>query len=205
MRMKTIVAATILAVMSVAVSAQTKTITNADLEKYKQKRLAAEKELRENYRELGFPSPEERAAAEEKNRRELAEQAERLRAYRVATQQPQVRNVYRSLPVVETNNYRGYYAGPRYGNFSRGYAYGGYFYSGGIFIGGRWLFKNRVIQRRGVYRRGVRRGVRRTNRPGFIQNRTIRDNWRRQSRSMRETYRNNRRPAKRKSNRRGRN
>ena len=38
---------------------QTRTITNADLEKYKQKRLAAEKELRENYRELGFPSPEE--------------------------------------------------------------------------------------------------------------------------------------------------
>jgi hypothetical protein len=36
-----------------------KTITNTDLEAYKQKRLAAEKDYKENYEKMGFPSPEE--------------------------------------------------------------------------------------------------------------------------------------------------
>ncbi len=44
--------------------AQTKTVTNADLEKFRQKRLQAEREYRQNYEKLGFPSPEEM----EKNR-----------------------------------------------------------------------------------------------------------------------------------------
>lgn len=39
--------------------AQTKTITNTSLEKYRQKRLQAEYDLRTNYAELGFPSPDE--------------------------------------------------------------------------------------------------------------------------------------------------
>jgi len=39
--------------------AQTKTVTNADLEKFRQKRLQTEREYRENYEKLGFPSPEE--------------------------------------------------------------------------------------------------------------------------------------------------
>ena len=43
------------------VSAQTarRTVTNADLEKFRQKRLAAEQNYRDNYERLGFPSPEE--------------------------------------------------------------------------------------------------------------------------------------------------
>ena len=36
-----------------------RTVTNTDLEKFKQKRLNAERDLRENYEKLGFPSPEE--------------------------------------------------------------------------------------------------------------------------------------------------
>ena len=40
-------------------AAQTKTVTNSDLEKYRQKRLQAERDYRENYAKLGFPSPEE--------------------------------------------------------------------------------------------------------------------------------------------------
>lgn len=39
--------------------AQNRTITNDDLDKYRQKRLAAERDLRENYERLGFPSPAE--------------------------------------------------------------------------------------------------------------------------------------------------
>ncbi|MCB1025071.1 MAG: hypothetical protein KDB79_11810 [Acidobacteria bacterium] len=64
--------------------AQTKTITNFDLEKYKQKRLQAEKELRENYRELGFPSPKEMEKQNAESRKEMAELSQRLRAERLA-------------------------------------------------------------------------------------------------------------------------
>lgn len=50
-----------IAVAAVAGIGQTRTITNADLEKYRQDRIKAETDLRENYARLGFPSPEERA------------------------------------------------------------------------------------------------------------------------------------------------
>lgn len=66
------------------VSAQA-TVTNADLEKFRQKRLAAEKELRENYAKLGFPSPEEmerQNAESAKLRDELAARLERERLER---------------------------------------------------------------------------------------------------------------------------
>ncbi len=57
---------------------QIKTITNADLEKYRQKRLQAEKDYRENYERLGFPSPAELQKQNEQSRRELSELAARL-------------------------------------------------------------------------------------------------------------------------------
>ena len=66
-------------IAAVAVSAQTRTVTNDDLEKYRQKRLAAEKDLRENYERLGFPSPEELERQIEQSRADRAELAERLR------------------------------------------------------------------------------------------------------------------------------
>ena len=58
--------------------AQTKTITNADLESFRQKRLAAEKDLRENYEKLGFPSPAELEKQMEQSRIEREELAARL-------------------------------------------------------------------------------------------------------------------------------
>jgi hypothetical protein len=50
--------------------AQTKTVTNADLDKFKQKRLQSEADYRAKYKELGMPSPEEleQRSAEEKRR-----------------------------------------------------------------------------------------------------------------------------------------
>lgn len=72
----------ILASVVVAVS-QTKTVTNFDLEKYAQERVKAEKDLCENYKQLGFASPEEMArryAADAKEREDLAA---RLRQERV--------------------------------------------------------------------------------------------------------------------------
>jgi hypothetical protein len=63
--------------------AQSKTITNADLAKFTQQRLQAEKDLRENYRELGFPSPEELERQNDESSRMRAELAQRLREERL--------------------------------------------------------------------------------------------------------------------------
>ncbi|HUF02718.1 MAG TPA: hypothetical protein VMM38_00930 [Aridibacter sp.] len=80
MRMlQTGVSAAILLSLAVAVSGQTKTVTNADLEEYRAKRIAAEKDLRENYEELGFASPEERARRIAEYRRQKSEYVDELR------------------------------------------------------------------------------------------------------------------------------
>ncbi len=60
-------------------TAQNKTITNADLEKYRQERLTAEREYRENHVRLGMPSPEELDRRNEASRKELMEVSARLR------------------------------------------------------------------------------------------------------------------------------
>lgn len=60
--------------------AQTKTVTNADLEKHRQKRLQAEKDYRENYAKLGFPSPEELEKQNEQSRAEREQLSRRLEA-----------------------------------------------------------------------------------------------------------------------------
>lgn len=60
-----------------------KTVTNADLEKFRQKRLQAEADYRANYKKLGMPSPEEleeREAERRERNAELARQNEIERA-----------------------------------------------------------------------------------------------------------------------------
>jgi len=74
--------------------AQTKTVTNADLDKFKQKRLQAEKELRENYRELGFPSPDELQKQIEESKKELFALSDRLRAERIEREAAERDSVY---------------------------------------------------------------------------------------------------------------
>ncbi|MBA2335493.1 MAG: hypothetical protein H0V90_11235 [Blastocatellia bacterium] len=68
-----------------------KSVTNANLEKFRRNRVKALKELRENYDQLGFPSPKEMARQNEKSRVEMAElsarfEAERLERERLAAQ-----------------------------------------------------------------------------------------------------------------------
>ena len=60
--------------------AQNRTVTNSDLEKFRQKRLEAERDYRENYARLGFPSPEELEKQIEQSRRDRAELSARLQA-----------------------------------------------------------------------------------------------------------------------------
>ncbi len=63
--------------------AQTRTVTNADLEKFKAKRIAAEKDLRENYARLGFPSPEELEKQNAQSQKERFALFEKLQAARI--------------------------------------------------------------------------------------------------------------------------
>lgn len=63
---------------AVICSAQSKTLTNVDLEKYRQDRIKAETDLRENYARLGFQSPEERARRAAQSAKEAEELSARL-------------------------------------------------------------------------------------------------------------------------------
>lgn len=58
---------------------QARSLTNADLEKYRSARLKAEQDYRDNYARWGFPSPEELDRQREQSRRETFELAARLR------------------------------------------------------------------------------------------------------------------------------
>ncbi len=90
------------AILSAA--AQTRTVTNDDLEKYRQKRLAAERNLRENYERLGFPSPAELEKQIEQTRRERSELSTRFETEKLQREQL---NLERQRSTVEyQNNYR---------------------------------------------------------------------------------------------------
>lgn len=60
MKAKLILIPCIFAMASVSAFAQARKVTNFELEKYRQQRVQAEKDLNENYKALGFASPEER-------------------------------------------------------------------------------------------------------------------------------------------------
>lgn len=135
----------LLSLLTTAAYSQTPTVTNNDLSSYREKRLAAEKELREDYARLGFPSPEVRAARDAQSAKELTELSTRLRNDRlmrerreaeinlaIQAQQPTETQIVwvRGMP-----NYYYYYPnyGWRYTTRSREYVQPGYF-AGGMFI-----------------------------------------------------------------------
>src|SRR5437773_999825 len=89
MKLKLFVSLCIFAVSAVAAFAQTRTVTNFELEKYRTQRVQAEKDLRENYEKLGFSSPEERAKRDEEQRiadQQLVERLARERLEREAAE-----------------------------------------------------------------------------------------------------------------------
>jgi len=83
-----------------SVFAQKKTVTNSDLEKFRSKRLSAEKDLRENYAKLGFPSPEELQKQIEKDGAEIEELAAKLRAERLEREKTEAENKRREVAVM---------------------------------------------------------------------------------------------------------
>lgn len=134
------------------VSAQTakQTITNLDLEKFKNQRLAAEKDLRENYKALGFPSPEEMVARQKEA--ELASKAlsERLEQQRIERERLELERQYvQSLggpDVYIVQNpapaYRPYYSNYyRYANYFPKFPAGSYL-PNGTSVGGGYFYPN---------------------------------------------------------------
>jgi len=95
-------------------AAQTKSVTNADLDKYRQERLKAEQEYRENYARLGLPSPEKLARQRDENSVETEKLAAKLRTERLekerlnAEHEMQLRDstpIFQYVPVVSENQY----------------------------------------------------------------------------------------------------
>lgn len=82
-------------IFSSVASAQRKTVTNADLEKFRQKRVQSEQEYRENYQKLGLPSPEELDKRREQNNKALAELSARLGKERLEREEQQQEEEYR--------------------------------------------------------------------------------------------------------------
>ena len=78
--MKYLVFSSLFLISTLSAFAQTRTVTNADLEKFRQARVKAERDYRENYKRLGMPSPEELDRREAERKRETAELSARLRA-----------------------------------------------------------------------------------------------------------------------------
>ncbi|MEP6788911.1 MAG: hypothetical protein ABJB40_10800 [Acidobacteriota bacterium] len=132
---------------SLAAFSQGKTVTNLDLETYKQDRVKAETELRENYAKLGFSSPEERERRNAASAQAAAELSAKLRAERLERERIDADReaaaalsaaYYRSGQPVQAQQYvdPGYFwsNGRRYRLPRRGqYQQPGYF-AGGIFI-----------------------------------------------------------------------
>lgn len=123
-------------------SAQNKTVTNTDLEKFRQKRLQAERDYDKNAERLGFPTARELAERNKQNVKELIEFSEQLRAERLENERiellqeqisaAQTPNGYlpsaNYSPPVERNYYYGYSPFGFYGGYSsHNYGRGNYY------------------------------------------------------------------------------
>lgn len=131
--------------------AQKRIVTNADLEKFRQTRVRAEQDYRENYQKLGLPSPEELEKRREQNRRELSELSERLQIESAEREQRQREDEYRQAQarflLVNSNQYnQAGYGGSGYYPFGFSGAYSFYGYSGGFY--GGYHNNNRFGRRR---------------------------------------------------------
>lgn len=141
---------------AVVSSGQVRTITNSTLAQIQQKRLAAERNYRENYERLGFPSPEELDRQREVDMTARIELAEQLRKARLEKERLELERrsldlaalrleILRLESEVESIDSRGYY--PR----GREYYGGGYVIGLGAYDSG--LYRGRYPGRyRGYYR-----------------------------------------------------
>jgi hypothetical protein len=132
-------------------AAQTRTVTNSTLQKFQEKRLAAERDYRENYARLGLPSPEELDRQRDLDMAARLQLAEQLRQARLEKERLELERRNLELEAAALNN------GPD--DVDQGVYYGGYlggyggFYSGGRFgRRGGFFFPNRGFRSRDGYR-----------------------------------------------------
>ena len=138
-------------VLSLAVIglSQARTITNSTLQKFQQQRLNAERDYRENYERLGFPSPEELDRQREEDMASRLQLADQLRQARLEKERLELEHRSIDLQAVAIDNeiaerqYNGFYGGfvggfggfggfsdgrfgRRHGRFPFGFDSGGY-------------------------------------------------------------------------------
>lgn len=113
---------------AVSASAQVKTVTNADLAKFAEQRLKAEREYRENHEKMGMPSPEELERMNEAEAVEREQLSQRLREERLERERIEL-----AREMLDAENRR-QYAETRRREYSTvrtqyfPYYYGGYYY-----------------------------------------------------------------------------
>jgi hypothetical protein len=122
---------------------QSRTVDNFTLDKFKQQRLAAEKDLRENYAKLGFPSPEELERQRQKDDDEKAELLDKIREERLERERIELER--QRIAVEAARSYSNQPIVVEGGGGDYGYGYDGLIYSN-------------PRGRRGHRYRGVRRG-----------------------------------------------
>jgi hypothetical protein len=69
-----------------------RTVTNADLDKYRQARIDAERQLNEDYSRLGFASPEVRAQQNAASVQQLFDLSQRLKSERLERERVELEN-----------------------------------------------------------------------------------------------------------------
>jgi hypothetical protein len=104
---------------------QTPTVTNWTLEKYKTDRLAAERDYRENYAKMGFPSPEELNRQRDANMDARLKLAEQLRQARLEKERIELERQGLALESEEVIGEASYQAGSG-GVYWGAYSFGGY-------------------------------------------------------------------------------
>jgi hypothetical protein len=138
-----------------ALAQQRRTVTNDNLDKYRQKRVAAERDLRENYERLGFPSPEVLQKQIEQSRVERSELAARLRAEDLEREQL---DLERQRAANEARNRDHQYQNQNYSGYADDYFYN--YSSGGFYSFPNFGFPNNRFNRfnRGGFGNRHRRG-----------------------------------------------
>lgn len=129
--------------ISVTAAAQTRQITNADLEKYRISRVKAETELRDNYAKMGFPSPDElekQNAESARLREELSAKLrqERLERERVEAERRNAAALATQPVIISPDNNSGFYYGFGLSNRFGGVSAGQRFAGGSVPFGVRW-------------------------------------------------------------------
>jgi hypothetical protein len=118
-----------LPVAAMTAAAQRRTVTNSDLEHYRQQRVQAETDLRENYARLGFASPEVREHQNKESQKELLELSARLKAERLEQERREA-EVQQAIWLAEAARRQAVAADAQAGYYDGGF-FPGYFIGGG--------------------------------------------------------------------------